>query len=58
MTIFKNKGKIDEAVEDFKEAAALGNQFAKQQAINLNPYAALCSTALGEIFQKLKSGQC
>ncbi len=51
------KGKDDEALDCFKLAAHYGNNFAKQQTVCLNPYAALCNKMLGDLFEKVKSGQ-
>jgi hypothetical protein len=45
------------ALEDFKAAAHLGNDFAKQMLVALNPYAALCNQMLGEVMAKLRSGE-
>uniref|UniRef100_A0A3Q1ES92 Tetratricopeptide repeat protein 36 n=1 Tax=Acanthochromis polyacanthus TaxID=80966 RepID=A0A3Q1ES92_9TELE len=45
----------DEARADFEKAAALGSEFAKQQAIVLNPYAALCNKMLAEVINKLRN---
>jgi hypothetical protein len=45
-------------LEDFKVAAQLGNAFAKQQCIALNPYAALCNRTLKEIMEKVQLGEC
>ena len=50
-------GNDEEAIEDFKRAAALGSEFAKQQVVQLNPYAAMCNAMLSEMFQKIKSGE-
>ncbi|TNN69724.1 Tetratricopeptide repeat protein 36 [Liparis tanakae] len=45
----------EEARADFEEAAALGSEFARQQAVALNPYAALCNTMLSEVINKLRN---
>ena len=45
------------ALECFKKSAALGNRFAKQQTVALNPYAAMCNQMLSELFTKVKEGQ-
>ena len=45
------------AYHDFKAAAALGNTFAKTQAMQMNPYAALCNQMLKEAIDKLKRGE-
>ncbi|CAJ1064996.1 tetratricopeptide repeat protein 36 isoform X1 [Xyrichtys novacula] len=45
----------DEARADFEKAAALGSEFARQQAVVLNPYAALCNKMLTEVINKLRN---
>ncbi|XP_057695208.1 tetratricopeptide repeat protein 36-like [Corythoichthys intestinalis] len=45
----------DKAREDFQKAAALGNEFARQQVVQLNPYAALCNKMLCEVIGKLRN---
>ncbi|KAM6933930.1 tetratricopeptide repeat protein 36 [Xenentodon cancila] len=47
----------DEARADFERAAALGSEFARQQAVVLNPYAALCNKMLSEVINKLRNAQ-
>uniref|UniRef100_A0A3Q3VKT5 Tetratricopeptide repeat protein 36 n=1 Tax=Mola mola TaxID=94237 RepID=A0A3Q3VKT5_MOLML len=44
-----------EARADFEKAAALGSEFARQQAVILNPYAALCNRMLSEVINKLRN---
>ncbi|XP_003968699.1 tetratricopeptide repeat protein 36 [Takifugu rubripes] len=44
-----------EARADFEKAAALGSEFARQQAVILNPYAALCNKMLSEVINKLRN---
>jgi hypothetical protein len=56
-SIYRLQGKNDEALDDFKLAASIGNSFARQQTITMNPYAALCNQALSEILRKEKVGQ-
>ncbi|KAL5013387.1 hypothetical protein ScPMuIL_007657 [Solemya velum] len=51
------EGKEESALEDFKRAAQLGSQFAKEQVIALNPYAALCNQMLAEVMYKMRTGQ-
>lgn len=51
------KGLDDAALADYKKAAALGNQFAKQQTVLLNPMAAMCNKMLTEVIQQLKRGE-
>ncbi|XP_035536161.1 tetratricopeptide repeat protein 36 [Morone saxatilis] len=45
----------DAARADFEKAAALGSEFARQQAVLLNPYAALCNKMLSEVINKLRN---
>lgn len=44
-----------DARADFEKAAALGSEFARQQAVILNPYAALCNKMLSEVINKLRN---
>ncbi|CAL8374899.1 tetratricopeptide repeat protein 36 [Gadus morhua] len=44
----------EDARGDFEKAAALGSEFARQQAVALNPYAALCNRMLTEVINKLR----
>ncbi|XP_068613019.1 tetratricopeptide repeat protein 36-like [Brachionichthys hirsutus] len=48
-------GQDDGAKEDFEKAAALGSEFARQQAVTLNPYAALCNKMLSEVIYKMRN---
>lgn len=48
-------GQDDDAREDFEKAAELGSEFARQQAVALNPYAALCNKMLSEVIGKLRN---
>ena len=50
-------GREDAARSDFEAAAQLGGEFAKQQVIAMNPYAALCNQMMSEVFRKVKSGE-
>ncbi|KAM6972876.1 tetratricopeptide repeat protein 36 [Aplochiton taeniatus] len=45
----------DQARADFERAATLGSEFARQQAVALNPYAALCNKMLAEVIDKLRN---
>ncbi|CDQ94186.1 unnamed protein product [Oncorhynchus mykiss] len=45
----------DKAREDFERAATLGSEFARQQVVVLNPYAALCNRMLTEVINKLRN---
>lgn len=44
-----------EAREDFEKAAVLGSEFARQQAVVLNPYAALCNKMLSKVINQLRN---
>jgi len=46
-----------EAKADFEAAAKLGNQFAKAQLIQMNPYAALCNKMLRDVMGKIQRGE-
>ena len=50
-------GDDDGAFQDFRVAAALGNAFAKTEAVRLNPYAAMCNQMLREVIGKLQRGE-
>ncbi|XP_026468694.1 tetratricopeptide repeat protein 36 [Ctenocephalides felis] len=52
--LYRKTGEDDLAREDFNKAASLGSTFAKNQLVEMNPYAALCNQMLGEVFAKLK----
>ncbi|KAG7478597.1 tetratricopeptide repeat protein 36 [Solea senegalensis] len=45
----------DAATADFEKAAALGSEFARQQAVILNPYAALCNKMLSQAIKQLRN---
>ena len=47
----------EEAARDFTAAAALGGQFAKQQLVAMNPYAAMCNQMMSEVIKKVKTGE-
>ncbi|KAM9481239.1 tetratricopeptide repeat protein 36 [Clarias gariepinus] len=47
--------RVDDARADFEQAAALGSNFARQQAVILNPYAALCNRMLSEVISNLRN---
>ena len=51
------EGDDDGCRSDFAKAAELGSKFAKQQLVNLNPYAALCNQMLSEMMCKIKRGE-
>ncbi|XP_051895901.1 tetratricopeptide repeat protein 36 [Pristis pectinata] len=44
-----------EALQDFQQAAGLGNKFARKQVTLMNPYAALCNCMLGEMMANLRN---
>ncbi|CAN2387917.1 Tetratricopeptide repeat domain 36 [Pristimantis euphronides] len=52
--ILRLKGNDEAAREDFQRAAQLGSDFARQQLVLLNPYAALCNRMLRDMMQKLQ----
>ncbi|XP_016116321.1 tetratricopeptide repeat protein 36 [Sinocyclocheilus grahami] len=53
--LLRLSGRDEEARVDFEKAAALGSEFARQQAVILNPYAALCNRMLSEVIDKLRN---
>ncbi|KAL2095712.1 hypothetical protein ACEWY4_007860 [Coilia grayii] len=53
--LFRLGNQTEEARQDFTRAAALGSKFAQQQAVLLNPYAALCNRMLSEVIGKLRN---
>ncbi|XP_048839444.1 tetratricopeptide repeat protein 36 [Brienomyrus brachyistius] len=53
--LFRLTGRNEEARLDFERAAALGSEFARQQAVLLNPYSALCNRMLSEMICKLRN---
>jgi len=53
--IIRRKRKEDEiAREDFNESAKLGSAFARQQLVELNPYAQLCNQMVTKILADYK----
>ncbi|KAI8119889.1 hypothetical protein FF38_10847 [Lucilia cuprina] len=52
--LYRKQNKLDEARQDFEEAAKMGSKFAKQQLVEINPYAALCNQMLRQAFQQLE----
>ncbi|XP_075045824.1 tetratricopeptide repeat protein 36 [Mixophyes fleayi] len=52
--ILRLKGDDEAARKDLQKAANQGSDFAKQQLILLNPYAALCNSMLRDMIQKLQ----
>lgn len=55
--IYRLREQDQDAQADFKEAAKLGSPFAKNQLVQMNPYAALCNRMLGQMFAKLRQGE-
>ncbi|MGH0185601.1 UNVERIFIED_CONTAM: hypothetical protein FKN15_018306 [Acipenser sinensis] len=45
----------EEAREDFQRAACLGSAFARQQVVNMNPYAAICNIMLAQVINKMRN---
>lgn len=52
------KGDDTAAREDFERAGHFGNTWAQQQAIALNPYAALCNAMLSKAMEGLTKPAC
>ena len=52
--LYRKQEQVELAKEDFAKAANLGSLFAKNQLIELNPYAALCNQMLKQAFEKLQ----
>lgn len=44
----------DSARDDFNEAAKLGSKFARQQLVDINPYAQLCNQMVKQLLGDLK----
>ncbi|XP_078491863.1 tetratricopeptide repeat protein 36-like [Ciona intestinalis] len=55
--IRKLKGQKEDAFDDFKKAADLGNKFAKQEIVASNPYAALCNQMLSKVIGDMQKGK-
>lgn len=47
----------EEALSDFEAAASMGSEFAKEQVIAMNPYAALCNQMMSDMVKKIKAGE-
>jgi hypothetical protein len=45
---------IDSARDDFNESAKLGSKFARQQLVDLNPYAQLCNQMVSKLLTNMK----
>ena len=52
--LFRKQEKLDEARNDFEEAVKMGSKFAKQQLVEINPFAALCNQMLRQAFEQLE----
>ncbi|KAJ3624985.1 hypothetical protein MTP99_018572 [Tenebrio molitor] len=52
-TLHRRESRFELAREDFEIAAQMGNQFAKSQLVELNPYAALCNQMLRKVMDTL-----
>lgn len=50
--LYHLNGDKEHFLSEFKKASKLGNKFAKQQLVSMNPYSALCNKMLGDIFAK------
>ncbi|PIK39758.1 putative tetratricopeptide repeat protein 36 [Apostichopus japonicus] len=55
--IYRLEGQDDQALNDFKRAAALGGEFARSQVVLMNPYAAMCNKMLSDVISKLRAGE-
>lgn len=45
---------LEGAREDFNESAKLGSKFARQQLVELNPYAQLCNQMVSKLLADVK----
>lgn len=55
--IHRLEGRDNEALNDFKLAAALGGEFARSQVVLMNPYAAMCNKMLSDVISQLRAGE-
>ncbi|XP_041030209.1 tetratricopeptide repeat protein 36 [Carcharodon carcharias] len=53
--LYRLYGQDQEALQDFRQAADLGNGFAKSQVTLMNPYAALCNRMLAKMVANLRN---
>ncbi|GCC26221.1 hypothetical protein chiPu_0004636 [Chiloscyllium punctatum] len=53
--LYRLYGQDEEALQDFRKAADLGNRFAKYQVTIMNPYAALCNRMLAKMVANLRN---
>ncbi|KAH8386067.1 hypothetical protein KR200_008714 [Drosophila serrata] len=52
--LYRKLDNLDAARSDFEAAAQLGSKFAKEQLVEINPFAALCNQMLRQAFDQLK----
>ncbi|XP_065361273.1 tetratricopeptide repeat protein 36 homolog [Calliphora vicina] len=52
--LYRKQKKLEEARTDFEAAAKMGSKFAKQQLVEINPFAALCNQMLRQAFEQLE----
>ena len=50
--IKRKQNDLDGARDDFNESAKLGSKFARQQLVDLNPYAQLCNQVVSKILNE------
>merc|ERR1712083_61146 len=53
----RQEGRDDDALNDFKAAAAEGSGFAKSMLVEMNPYAAMCNAMLKNVFTSMAEGR-
>jgi len=53
----RKEGRDDDALDDFKAAAAEGSGFAKSMLVEMNPYAAMCNAMLKNVFTSMAEGR-
>ncbi|EDW69975.1 uncharacterized protein Dvir_GJ11822 [Drosophila virilis] len=52
--LYRKLENLDAARADFEAAALLGSKFAREQLVEINPFAALCNQMLRQAFDQLK----
>ncbi|XP_023159519.2 tetratricopeptide repeat protein 36 homolog [Drosophila hydei] len=52
--LYRKLENLDAARADFEAAAQLGSKFAREQLVEINPFAALCNQMLRQAFDQLK----
>jgi hypothetical protein len=55
--ILRLRGRDEESRVCMEQAAALGNAFAKKEAVKMNPYAAMCNAMLASAASALSGGE-